>query len=320
MNKKIILYNVIALLVLFALSEFAFYKNFCENRLFRYKIPYFYNTVDILKSIPQIAYYPVRFHPFPKNYPKDKKPILMLGCSYTFGQGLAEDETLAMKLQRLTGRWVYNMGVGSRDATVSLMLLEEEKKNPRITQKPEYIIYTYMYHHLQRVINWRYFNYYRQHGYIAFQKYNPLYLSYTYSYFKNRELENYLWNDWDYILHRIIFINMLYDMKKICSEMYPESKFIVLLYNDINYDLVRPLWESVGYNEYKMNKLFEILYSEEFKRTIEGGGLEVISTLELIKRPMDKPSDRVQNDANYPHPSSEVWDLVAPKLIERLKL
>ena len=272
MKKRIVLCNILALLLIFALMEAGFYRNFCENRLFRYKIPYFYNTVDILKSIPQVAYYPMRFKEFPKTYPQDKKPILMLGCSYTFGQGLEEYETLAAKLQRLTGRWVYNMGVGSRDATVSLMLMEEETKHPKITVEPEFIIYTYMYHHLQRVINWRYFNYYRHHGYITYQKYNPLYLSYAYSYFKNRELENALWDDWDYIQHKLIFLNIMYDLKKITKKLYPKSRFIVLIYNDINYDLVRPLWESVGYNEYKMNKLFEIMHSNEFKAELEGGG------------------------------------------------
>ena len=56
------------------------------------------------------------------------------------------------------------------------------------------------------------------------------------------------------------------------------------------------------------------------KLNLRGGGLEVISTLELLGRPMNETQDRVQNDANYPHPSSAAWDLVAPKLIAKLGL
>lgn len=42
-----------------------------------------------------------------------KESIVLLGCSCTFGVGLAEDETISYHLSRLTGREVVNLGYSS---------------------------------------------------------------------------------------------------------------------------------------------------------------------------------------------------------------
>jgi hypothetical protein len=39
--------------------------------------------------------------------------ILLIGCSYTFGVGLAEEDTLSVRLSAITGRPVINLGIGS---------------------------------------------------------------------------------------------------------------------------------------------------------------------------------------------------------------
>ena len=320
-NNSKISYIFCPLIVILFASEIHFYKYFLKNAswLITKNLPYWHNSdEDILTFGLESGKYPDRFHYLDKIY--DKEPVLLLGCSYAYGQDLDEKESLSGLISKLTSRPVYNLGEIARDPAFALMLLKRFSEDNQITQKPKYIIYTYMFHHLQRLHAWNYFDFYRINGYIPFQKYNPLYRFYTYSYFQNRKLDNRLWYDWDYSKHQKIFFNLIKDMKKISDEMNPDSEFIVLIYNDINYDLVQNLWNTVKNNKHKMNKLFEIQESEEFKKELEKLGVTVVSTKDLIGRKMDKPEDRIQNDPNHPHPSAQAWELVVPKLVERLKL
>lgn len=50
-----------------------------------------------------------------------KDSIVIFGCSYTFGVGLAEDETISYYLGELTGKKVINLGVGGGSNELSLM-------------------------------------------------------------------------------------------------------------------------------------------------------------------------------------------------------
>ena len=319
--KIIIIVNLILLIAILICSEIHFYKNYPKNAFWvmTEDLPYWHNEEeDIVDISLEGAKYPERFHFPTKQY--EKEPVLLLGCSYTYGQYLSEEENLSGLIQKLTNRHVYNMGSIAKDPTLSLMLLDRFSKDKGIKQKPKYIIYTYMFHHLQRLHAWGYFDFYRIRGYIPFQKYNPLYRLYTYSYFQNRYLDERLLSSWDFARHQKIFFNIVKDMKKAAREMNPDSEVVVLIYNDINYDLVPNLWNTVQNNEYKMNKLFEIQESEEFKKELEKAGAIVISTKDLIGRRMDRPEDRVADDPNHPHPSAKAWQIIVPKLVERLKL
>lgn len=55
--------------------------------------------------------------------------IVLLGCSCTFGIGLAEDETIAYKLENLLGKTVINLGIpgGSNPLILNVMSLLREK-------------------------------------------------------------------------------------------------------------------------------------------------------------------------------------------------
>ena len=286
-----------------------------------YKNPYFITIPDILEAVSDSAYYPRRYkEPDNKNDFTKKAPILLLGCSYAFGTYLTSDTNFQGQLRKLTNRWVYNFGIPGHDNATALMLLEEEQKHPILKRKPEYIIYVYVFHHLQRNVEKKYYNFYRKEGFIPSQKYNFLYNFYTYAHFKNRILEDMYWNDLEFKGHQELFIKLLSKTKKITDKLYPQSKFIVLIYSDENYDHPDGTLENMGYSEFKLQKLFDIMESAEFKKKIENLGIEVITTQELIGRKMDKPEDRVPNDANRPHPTAKAWEEITPKFVERLKL
>ena len=104
------------------------------------------------------------------------------------------------------------------------------------------------------------------------------------------------------------------------KKLYPDSKFVFLIYCDKNEDIVQI--ESWNVPQKEINEEFEILYSDKFKKDIENLGATVITTEELIGRKMDKEEDRIPKsiDENYPHPSEKAWDKIVPKLVQRLNL
>ncbi|MBR1617173.1 hypothetical protein IJ670_03390 [bacterium] len=322
--KKIIFVNILILSFILLVVDMKLFNKTVHD-LYMGESPswnYFYQT-DELDQMRYSAFYPDRFFIFRDNNPSfDKPPVLLLGCSYTYGHLLEIKDSLAGQIQKLTNRPIYNLGTSQMDAGYFDMLLHKAIDEHQFQKPPEYIIYTYMFHHIWRISNWywSYYNYYRKENFIPSQKYNILYKWYTYTYFKNTQLEKSLHSDDKFLQQEEIFLKLLKDMKKTCDKHFPNSKFVVLIYNDVNEDLSHNIYNSVQGNKYKMQRLFDIMESAEFKKKIEDMGIEVITTQELIGRKMDKYEDRVPMDKDGPHPSISAWREITPKLVERLKL
>lgn len=312
--KKKIIFNICALLLIFLIFELWCYFDINIHR-YGHLTAYFPKKKDILAST---GYYPLdRFKNNENHIKYSKPPILLLGCSYTYGHMLDSDKDFATKLQIQSNRHIYNFGMIGQGPMAGLTLLEREEENKTINEEPEYIIYTYMFQHIQRWCWWRYYNEYRKHNFIPFQKYNFFDNFYSVSYFRNRQIDDYFYND-ETLEKRIdLLLKMINSMNIQSKKLYPKSKFIVLLYSDINKDLCFDLAQD-GENE----KYFNLLYSDKFKEKLEKLGLMVVSTEELIGRKMNKIEDRIpsQIDVNHPHPSETAWNEIVPKLIKRFNL
>ena len=177
-----------------------------------------------------------------------------------------------------------------------------------------------MFHHLQRWCYHQYYNYYRKNGLIPFQKYNFLYNSYIYRYFKDLEVDYYFNNDENFEKRLNLFYSLMHKMKLQSDKLFPDSKFIFLIYSDVNKDLCDGIKNSMNNDEKSINKLFEIMNSKEFRTRLEKEGITVVSTEELIGRKMNKPEDRAVNDPNHPHPSEKAWDEILVKLVKKFNL
>lgn len=250
-----------------------------------------------------------------------KKPILFLGCSYTYGQGIEKDEdTFPSVVEKITNRKCYNYGVISFGPESALFLFDQKRYlSPLLKDKPEYIIYTFMFDHLQRNDQWRCFNSYRRHNLYPKQKYNFAYKFWTVQYIQNMKMQKYF-NSFDNKDRVDFFFSCLKTIKKECDSLFPDSKFIVLLYYDINKDLNPRLYGENNEHKKSIDELFEIMYSKEFKERFKDMGISVVSTEDLIGRKMDKPKDRIPNDTNQPHPSVSAWEEIAPALIKYYNL
>lgn len=82
--------------------------------------------------------------------PESSPRLLLVGGSFTFGEGLSNDEAFGWKLQKQLPRWdVQNKAVGGYGTYQSLLRAEStlSESNP-----PEIVIYGFISHHIKRNI------------------------------------------------------------------------------------------------------------------------------------------------------------------------
>jgi hypothetical protein len=79
---------------------------------------------------------------------KYTKKIILIGGSFTQGEGVTDNKTYAYKIQEhYPDTKIYNFGQGGYGGIQSLLLLKEEVKE---INQPNIIIYAFIEHHLQR--------------------------------------------------------------------------------------------------------------------------------------------------------------------------
>ncbi len=307
-NKKIIQFFIYTLIFIIVLEYFSYRK-----------------YVDNVGSVNNFIYGKTKINAIPlwsklreQSHIKrhSKKPVLFFGCSYTYGFKLSDEETLPYLVEKATNRYCYNFGLSGYNISEALLLFDNVIEN---IEPPEYIIYTYMFDHLQRNGQWYNFDSYRKRNLIPQQSYNFLYKFWTVQYIKNTEFSKFLWG-LSFKENIDFFFNVVENVKKECDKKFPDSKFIVLLYSDVNQDLSKNFKYDEQENRERIDKSFEFLYSKEIRKRFENLGISVISTEDLIGRKMDRVQDRVQDDEERPHPSASAWKAVVPALVRYLNL
>ena len=78
-----------------------------------------------------------------ENINSDLQPILLMGCSFTYGSGLNDDETFSHKLGILTKRPIYNRA-GKGWGLDQMLFQLQGNKIYKDMKEPEYLIYTFM--------------------------------------------------------------------------------------------------------------------------------------------------------------------------------
>lgn len=310
MNKKFLLklsINLIYAVVLFFCFEYVCYL---QNAKFTWCKPKFgYTNENILPD-------GMRLREVPHLENHNKKPILFLGCSYTYGWHLKPEETMPYTVEKLTNRYCYNYGVVGCGLETALYFLEQKKlKNELLKNKPEYIIYTFMFDHLRRIDQSVCFNTYIKYGLLPDEKYNFLNNFWTCKFIKGAEIKKYF-NEINLETKTDFFFKLLETTKKEYEKLFPESKFVVLIYSDVNQDLCPQFFGENNENEEVINELFNIMYSDKFKQKFKDLNITAVYTEDLIGRKMYKPEDRLVSDPNRPHPSAAAWGKIVPKLIE----
>ncbi len=141
MNKifKILLLNCFFIFLLFQIFEFFEYKahylveyqkgwnmekNSFFNNLFIFPLHNFDNALkNAIKGTP--VGNRIHFRIDSVDVKNTKSPVILFGCSFTFGAGLNDNETFSYKLSKYTGRNVYNRGLSGYGVQHMLYMLND---------------------------------------------------------------------------------------------------------------------------------------------------------------------------------------------------
>ena len=323
---KIIILNIILLVIIIFIADYSIYLKFKQD--------YIKNLdSESLKLYPPISYidnYKSNYSPqsyifqkinknnfnyfrnniYNKNY--NNKSIIFFGCSYTFGAQLSDEETLSNKLAKKLNINVYNFGICASGIQHMLSLLQNNNFYNLIKEEPKYAIYTIIPDHFGRLqkyifpspmmesgINLQYElkNSKLKKRYIPLNLFSKSFLVKSIYYQLDTKR-----NDFEPSTKKqnnILAYYIFSESFKILKKKYPNIKFIILRY-ETEEDLAE---------EYENEKIWENLKKQ---------GIIIINSSDLIGRKYKYASEDTCED-KY-HPSEKAWDLLIPKLIEKIEL
>ncbi len=321
--KKILIINLAIILIIITVAEVVSLRsyrrkyshfvinqaNLCENpeecikqNMPHYSLPRKIRYEDYKESISDKTY---------KSKVPQKRPILTIGCSYTYGSGLEDNQTFAYKLNKYTGRTTYNRGIlGAGPQLVYRQLTDKNFKND--VPDAEYVIYTFIHHHLYRqlLILTCPFNsdicmqykikgdnlveYYSTLGSLSFSFLMKTYLEYKNQQDYNKEVKNGL----------PLFTKIMEKSVQQTKKMYPNSKFVFVEFPDASF-----CWGDENINEQKLT-------SDQVEQ-LKSFGIIYVNSMDLVGHNFCERKYRL---ADGDHPSEQAWDELVPKLVQKLNL
>lgn len=225
-----------------------------------------------------------------------KRPIILFGCSFTYGDHLNDDETFGYVLSEYYDRTVYNFGVSSGSPREMLyMLSNSEKYLPKIDA--EYIFYIYIGDQARRLLfdNWPLESYSRP----GFKVIDKNIIFYTQPKFSIKRLiayrtisqmiaEKRIANG-DISAYNLLNLFFIQSYKKI-KQQYPNSRFVILVYDENGLEN----WNQLIDNDINIIKLWDIVDVDYYTQDYQ-----------------------IKDDS---HPNKKFWELVVPALSKKLKL
>lgn len=237
---------------------------------------------------------------------KKKRPIIFVGCSFTYGTDIPQKDTLPYKIQQNTGRKTYNRSYPASGIQHTLYNIQHSdfyKNNSDLN--PELFIYTYIPDHIRRL----YINYFDMNSrdkYLRYEKQNnelvPIDLqTKLVDYFKVLHLSKTL--DYMFIRKKTddekfdFFKLHLQKFKEEVEKKYPNSKIAIIIYND------------------KVDIHGEIPFHTNRWNEIEDMGFIVLN---FENEKFDYLNNKEYRSGN--HPNGKAWNSLIPIIIEKLHL
>lgn len=238
-----------------------------------------------------------------KNY--KKPPIVLFGCSFTYGYKLNDDQTISHFLSEMSKRPVYNRGHNSWGLPHLVYQLSREDFYQNVPE-PEYLIYVFSKHSIQMFYDYVFqlwdtnicLRYKEKNGKLIRVENPPKFIqgSYLLKIFYRKLAENSYnckFSDKDENLAVLHFVTA----KNEAQKHWKNTKYVVLFLDKIT--------ETEGFQD----KLQSDLKKEGF----------VVLNAEDLTGFSDIPKKyRVQPDD--PHPGEKYWQHLVPALIKKLNL
>ena len=293
---KIIFINLFLCTILLCIAEFAcIFFNYIQHDHTEYTFS------SHLKNI-WSSYFDTDYY---KNYEyrkpseptnkEEKLPIAVMGCSFTYGMGLEEHETISAQLAKVTGRKVYNAGIVASSPRDILYILRTDKHRIELLGKEnnlEYIIYPYIAHHLFRLYNETRIlspspKFKKKENSLEYYKTKSV-LFKTQLYKKTIEVRYHIINGKESFELMKLYLT---EINKEIKKNYPNAQFVVLVYDENGTED----WDF-----------------------FEKHGIQIVKVINLTKS-----KNLLENEYRLPdnkHPNAKAWEEIVPLLSEKLNL
>lgn len=330
--KKIVLINIIVFLILLILLELfsviytASVRIYQQNNNLLLK-PYESNVFKYIVKIYTNKHTFSRYdipdellrEPIVKN--TKKQPIVLFGCSVTYGYLLDSDNNFSSILSKNTNRTIYNMSYNEWSPAHMLKLLKENRnRNLFFIENPQYIIYTIIKDHKKRLFFYQGWGYDTQ-VYFRYQidknrelspipRKCPLYFRLFLIKNIQHSIENIKLKN-EKLVDELLF-KIFEESASIIKSRWPNSKLVMLVYNDdlCSYEKNKELYRT----EDTLSKIEQ----EKFKEM----GFEIYNMEELVGKSLCAEEyharSSIYGELDRKHPSTKMWEEFVPKLVEKL--
>lgn len=233
-----------------------------------------------------------------------KRPILLFGCSFIWGAGLDENQTFGYKLSKMSKRPAYNRAYPAWGVQHMLYQLQREPDLDKI-HSPEFIIYTIFCDQIYRLNTFcfhpkddvLYLKYKEENGKLVQD--HPT-LPFLYRFYLTRSVARNIWsgkiNNPKYMNQNFDYLKMVFEQsKQITDKKYPNSKFVILLYNECpgNWYINTNRWKE-----------------------LEKEGFIVLDSNKITKHDLSLKQYRLIDG----HPNEAAWNLIVPALVKNLNM
>ena len=245
----------------------------------------------------------------PFAFDKNKKPIILMGCSFAYGTPLFENETLAYKLQDYSHRKVINLAYPTEGIQHVLYKIQHDEEFDKNINDAKYVVYIFMTDHLRRMYS-DYFSIFEKNKSLKYKKTkNGLELvdpdivtaaDWIKTTYTGRKFNDFLYtlksNNEKFDLLKLY----LEECKKSIESKNPNCKMVVVVYNS-----------SKSYI-----KNISSFRTERWKE-LEDEGFKVIN---LDKNEYNYLAEREYVANDELHPSEKAWEKISHILINELNL
>ncbi|MBQ9246158.1 hypothetical protein IJ182_07825 [bacterium] len=316
---KITLINIVLFCLFFILFDYLTYK----KALISFKKVYPNQKVvfkySLISKKPNIIVYPELFFKGKSKYLgrlpdgleyKDKKPIIVFGCSYAYGDFLNQNQTFTYKLAHLIKHPVYNRAAVGWSIQHMLFQTETEMLYEDI-KDTDNVIFIMISDHMRRlylehyysVDSWEYLHYTIKNNKPVLDNYDNIFVNFLKS----------------------IHLRKIYNHNKAAKAAITSQKETYKIHDDISKYIIESRNNIEKHLGKKIN--FTVIYYEPgewgipykyyLTDILEKEGINVISTKDLTSENLRTEKYFMLDNG---HPKETAWDLLTPLIAERLHL
>lgn len=304
---KIVFINLLFIFCIISFFEYKAAKRWVNNISFKTYINLIFKPIEVkdyymslYQNIVIDETWPLKFR-VDKNIENIEKysPILFMGCSFTYGDCLEENETVSYKFAKYTGRPVYNRAGSGWGLSQLLWQLSDDLLYKNIPVEPEYLIYIYIKDQIARIDKYRITP-------------DTLNLSPKYKLHKGilTEEKSHFWDrfllvqdfgyNYQYIFNRDRTEEIVQYFLQAEEEMrkhWKNTKFVIIKY---------PTEDETG----------DILANDAiFRKLKETGKFVILNANDITSLDLLNNKNRVKDKF---HPAAHVWDDIVPNLAKAL--